>query len=72
MAAMRPEYNEKVSLMVALAPVVYMGNMASPLFKLMAKYIRILEVNFTFLTNSISICHHYNILALNGKRFSFI
>lgn len=46
MAAMRPEYNDKISVMIALAPVAYMGHMASPLLKLMAKYINIFEVHF--------------------------
>ncbi|XP_049869393.1 lipase 1-like [Pectinophora gossypiella] len=34
MCSERPEYNEKISIMVALSPIVYMSHMESPLLKL--------------------------------------
>ncbi|XP_050514665.1 uncharacterized protein LOC114329267 isoform X1 [Diabrotica virgifera virgifera] len=43
MAALRPEYNEKIALMTALAPVAYMTHMASPLLRLLAQYQEIFE-----------------------------
>ncbi|KAJ8706423.1 hypothetical protein PYW08_011049 [Mythimna loreyi] len=36
MASERPEYNEKIALMVALSPVAYMSNVRSPIVRLMA------------------------------------
>lgn len=36
MTSERPEYNEKVSLMVALSPVAFMSNVRSPVVRLMA------------------------------------
>lgn len=36
MASERPEYNDKISLMVALSPVVWMGHVKSPLIRLVA------------------------------------
>lgn len=36
MASMRPDYNKKIKLMVALAPVVYMDHMRNPLMQLLA------------------------------------
>lgn len=36
MAAERPEYNDKVALMIALSPVAYMTHMKSPLVRLLA------------------------------------
>ncbi|CAH1160160.1 unnamed protein product [Phaedon cochleariae] len=38
MAALRPEYNDKIALMTALAPVAYMGNISSPLIKVAVKF----------------------------------
>ncbi|KAJ8707871.1 hypothetical protein PYW07_011548 [Mythimna separata] len=36
MASERPEYNEKIALMVALSPVAYMSNVQSPIVRLMS------------------------------------
>lgn len=44
MASERPEYNEKIRLMVALAPVAYMTNFPNPLLKLVAQNQQILQV----------------------------
>ncbi|CAG9854084.1 unnamed protein product [Phyllotreta striolata] len=44
MAALRPEYNDKIALMSALAPVAYMQHMASPIPRLMAKYMDLLQI----------------------------
>lgn len=36
MASSRPEYNQKISLMIALSPVAYMSNVRSPIVRLLA------------------------------------
>lgn len=41
----RPEYNEKVAAMQALAPVAYIGNIKSPLIKAIAPFTNSLEVS---------------------------
>lgn len=43
MASERPEYNDKVSLMVALSPVAYMSNVRSPIVRLMSPGTNILH-----------------------------
>lgn len=45
MMSTRPEYNEKVSAMQALAPVGYVGNIKSPLIKAIAPFTNSLEVS---------------------------
>ncbi|XP_061706937.1 lipase 3-like isoform X1 [Cydia pomonella] len=44
MASTRPEYNEKISAMQALAPVAYVGNIRSPLIKAIAPLTNSLEL----------------------------
>ncbi|CAH1139396.1 unnamed protein product [Phyllotreta striolata] len=44
MAALRPEYNEKIVLMTALAPVVYTNHISSLLFRTFAKHLSIFEL----------------------------
>ncbi|KAG5881587.1 hypothetical protein JTB14_034807 [Gonioctena quinquepunctata] len=44
MASLRPEYNEKIALMSALAPVAYMKKMSSPILRVVAKYYDILTI----------------------------
>ncbi|CAB3231363.1 unnamed protein product [Arctia plantaginis] len=44
MMSTRPEYNEKVSAMQALAPVGYVGNIKSPLIKAIAPFTNSLEI----------------------------
>lgn len=39
MASARPEYNEKIALMSALAPVAYNGHISSPFMNLMLRFI---------------------------------
>ncbi|XP_053958059.1 lipase 1 [Anastrepha ludens] len=41
MTSMRPEYNEKITLMSALAPVAYMKNLEAPLMFLLRNFIAI-------------------------------
>lgn len=49
MASTRPEYNEKISAMQALAPVAYVGNIKSPLIKAIAPFTNSLEASiFTY------------------------
>lgn len=45
MASMRPEYNEKVVAMHALAPIAYIRNIRSPLIKAIAPFTNSLEVS---------------------------
>ncbi|XP_074037777.1 gastric triacylglycerol lipase [Leptinotarsa decemlineata] len=42
MAALRPDYNNKIALMTAFAPVAYLENLISPLLKLAARHLNIL------------------------------
>uniref|UniRef100_A0A2A4IVE2 Lipase n=1 Tax=Heliothis virescens TaxID=7102 RepID=A0A2A4IVE2_HELVI len=50
----RPEYNDKVIAMQALAPVAYVGNIRSPLIKAIAPFTNSLEIVFKLLgTNEI-------------------
>ena len=42
----RPEYNDKVIAMQALAPVAYVGNIKSPLIKAIAPFTNSLEVSW--------------------------
>lgn len=44
MMSTRPEYNDKVSAMQALAPVAYVGNIKSPLVMALAPFTNSLEV----------------------------
>ncbi|XP_063375938.1 lipase 3-like isoform X1 [Cydia fagiglandana] len=44
MASTRPEYNEKISAMQALAPVAFVGNIRSPLIKAIAPLTNSLEL----------------------------
>lgn len=47
MAAQRPEYNEKIRLMVALAPVAFISNTDHPVLKVLVKAKDILQVSFS-------------------------
>lgn len=38
MTAELPEYNNKIKLMVALAPAVFMSNMGNPAFSIFARF----------------------------------
>ncbi|XP_037866672.1 lipase 3 isoform X1 [Bombyx mori] len=49
MTSTRPEYNDKVSAMQALAPVVYLRNVRSPLVKAIAPFTNTLEIIFKLL-----------------------
>lgn len=46
MASERPEYNKKIKLMVAFAPVVYLSNMKQPVLKQLATNYNDVKVNF--------------------------
>ena len=46
MASMRPEYNEKILLMNALAPVVFMSNLQSPIVRGSAQFLNTAHVMF--------------------------
>lgn len=48
MAAQRPEYNEKIRLMVALAPVAFISHTEHPLLKVLVKNKDILQVKEHF------------------------
>jgi lysosomal acid lipase/cholesteryl ester hydrolase len=45
MASTRPEYNDKIIAMQALAPVAYLSNVKSPLIKAIAPFTNSLEVS---------------------------
>nr|XP_023015679.1 lipase 1-like [Leptinotarsa decemlineata] len=44
MASLRPEYNDKIALMTALAPVAYLGHLSSPWMRFAMKYMDILSI----------------------------
>ncbi|CAG9854005.1 unnamed protein product [Phyllotreta striolata] len=44
MAALRPEYNDKIALFTAFAPVVYLKHMSSPMYRFLVKYMDKVEV----------------------------
>lgn len=48
MASTRPEYNEKIRLMVALAPVAYMKHIPNLTFKIIAQFSGTVNVNIKF------------------------
>ncbi|XP_035891469.1 lipase 3-like [Anopheles stephensi] len=47
MASTRPEYNDKIIQMNALAPVAFMGHMKSPLLQFMTKFLKTLDILFS-------------------------
>lgn len=49
MASERPDYNDKISLMVALSPVVWMGHVKSPVLRLVAPLNPYLHTLFKFI-----------------------
>lgn len=44
MSALRPNYNSKIKLMHALAPVAFMSHVVSPPIRLIAPFVSVLEV----------------------------
>ncbi|KAJ8922568.1 hypothetical protein NQ315_007598 [Exocentrus adspersus] len=44
LASLRPEYNEKITLMVALAPIAYMQNLTQPLVLFLANYTTLFDI----------------------------
>lgn len=52
LTALRPDYNEKIAAMVALAPIAYMGHMSTPLVKLLTYHMDIVQVSLLFITFS--------------------
>lgn len=44
MTSTRPEYNDKITAMQALAPIAYIGNIKSPLIRAIAPFTNSLEV----------------------------
>ncbi|KRT82468.1 hydrolase, partial [Oryctes borbonicus] len=49
MGSERPEYNEKIKLMVALAPIAYMSHMTNPFFQIVAIFSNSLDWILSFL-----------------------
>lgn len=45
MCSERPEYNDKIILMNALAPVAYVSNLKSPIIRVFTPFLNSLEVN---------------------------
>lgn len=45
MGSVRPEYNDKIKLAIALAPIGYMSNMTNPFFKVLSLFHNSLEVS---------------------------
>ncbi|CAG9826766.1 unnamed protein product [Diabrotica balteata] len=58
MAALRPEYNEKIALMSALAPVAYMNHMSSMNLRIVSQYLDILELLLVDILNIHSLLSH--------------
>lgn len=46
MAALRPDYNEKINLSVLLAPVVYMNHISSASTQMLSRTTKLLKVSF--------------------------
>lgn len=44
MASMRPDYNQKINQMIALAPITYISNTKSPI-RILGRYARNVQVN---------------------------
>lgn len=44
MASLRPEYNDKIALMSAMAPVAHMRHVTSPVIRPVGKYIKFFQV----------------------------
>lgn len=45
MGSVRPEYNDKIKLAIALAPIGYMSNMTNPFFQVLSLFHNSLEVS---------------------------
>uniref|UniRef100_A0A6P7FGR5 Uncharacterized protein LOC114329263 n=1 Tax=Diabrotica virgifera virgifera TaxID=50390 RepID=A0A6P7FGR5_DIAVI len=58
MAALRPEYNEKIALMSALAPVAYMNHMSSTSLRIVSQYLDILKLILVDILNIHSLLSH--------------
>lgn len=48
MASERPEYNDKILLMTAMAPPVYMAHVSNELLQLNVRYLNQIEVSLAF------------------------
>lgn len=48
MASERPEYNDKIEAMHALAPVAYVSHNASPTIRVLLPIMSLLKVRFAF------------------------
>lgn len=48
MASERPEYNDKIEAMHALAPVAYVSHNASPTIRVILPIMSLLKVHFAF------------------------
>lgn len=46
MCSEKPEYNDKIEIMHALAPVAYLSNARSPPIRVLVPFLSILEVTF--------------------------
>lgn len=44
--SLRPEYNDKINVVVALSPVVFMSNTSGPIVKLLSDYEFFIDVTF--------------------------
>lgn len=62
----RPEYNDKISLMVAMAPPVFMTHVENKFLLLLKRYLTQLTVN----ENSVFVCVNLVILFTNSIHFS--
>lgn len=49
MASERPEYNEKILMMAAMAPPVYMAHVENELLRLNVRYLSSIEVSVLFI-----------------------
>lgn len=52
MMSEKPEYNEKIRMMAALAPIAYMGNLPNFFFQVIAKFEGPLGVSFFIFKHS--------------------
>lgn len=67
MASQRPEYNEKIRLMVSLAPIAFMSNTAHPLLKVLVQNKDILYVSFNISKHRMKLKWSFQLLATTLK-----
>lgn len=67
MASRRPEYNEKVLLMNALAPVAFMENLSSRFSRVLSRFQPLLQVSLTQIQTHISLSFDFIVNSLQAS-----